>query len=203
MAMQVYTLTGVDTNQAVMVYSGSQQFAQTIPLTLSSATPAEAWAVVNAAAGDNAVHTTFITSTSGTTNYTDTPNVAVPNFVGQDVVMGEVADLAAGTGTITASNIAGGISFSSAVAVFAPVGALQTPNAPTILSPHVDTTGTNLVVSVATQIGHDYYLLSTPSLTPPVAWTTVSITGGTGAVITNVVPILPNVPELFLQYRVQ
>jgi hypothetical protein len=67
----------------------------------------------------------------------------------------------------------------------------------------VDATGTNLVLSVATQIGHDYFLLSTPSLVPPVVWTTNSITAGTGALITNVVPILPTQPGLFLQYKIQ
>ena len=75
--------------------------------------------------------------------------------------------------------------------------------APTILPPSLDTTGTNLAVKVATQNGHNYYLLTTASLTPPVVWTTNSITAGTGGVTTNLLPITKGDRALFLKYLVQ
>jgi fibronectin type 3 domain-containing protein len=203
MAMQAYTLTGVDTNQAVAVYSGSQQFAQTIPLTLSGSTPAGAWAAVNAAAGNNTQGTTTIQSTSGTPSYVDTFNPGVPNFVGQDVVLGGVANLAAGSSVLTATNSAGGISFSFAAAVFAPAGAVQVQSSPTIISPHVDDTGANFVISIATQNAHNYLLLTTTNLSAPIVWTTNSTTAGTGGVITNSVPIDKAQPALFLRYLIQ
>jgi hypothetical protein len=203
LAMQAYTLTGVDTNQAVAIYSGSQQFAASIPLTLSSATPAGAWAAVSAGAGNNTQGTTSILTTSGTASYVDTFNPSVPNFVGQDVVMGGVANLADGSSVLTATNSTGGISFQFAAAVFAPAGAVQVQGAPTILAPHLDVTGANFLVSIATQSGHNYLLLTTTNLTSTVVWTTNSTTAGTGSVITNSVPIDKNQPDLFLRYLVQ
>lgn len=77
------------------------------------------------------------------------------------------------------------------------------PPRPTIPPPTVDVTGTNLVVKVATQNGSLYYLLSTTSLTPPVVWTTNSITTGTGGTITNLVPINKQQSARFLKYLVQ
>jgi len=77
------------------------------------------------------------------------------------------------------------------------------PTPPTILAPSVDATGTNLVLSVATESGHDYYLLSTTNLAPPVVWSTNTITAGTGGAITNLVPIDKNQRALFLKYQVQ
>ncbi len=75
--------------------------------------------------------------------------------------------------------------------------------APRILPPSLDTTGTNLTIKVATQSGHNYYLLTTASLTPPVVWATNSMTAGTGGVITNLVPIIKSERALFLRYLVQ
>jgi fibronectin type 3 domain-containing protein len=80
---------------------------------------------------------------------------------------------------------------------------VSVPSAPTILAPSLDATGTNLVVSMHSQNGYSYYLLSTTSLTPPVVWTTNSITAGTGGIISNPVPITPGVPALFLKYQVR
>jgi fibronectin type 3 domain-containing protein len=77
------------------------------------------------------------------------------------------------------------------------------PSRPTILPPSVDATGTNLVVKVATQSGYLYYLLTTPSLTPPVLWTTNSITAGTGGTVTELVPIIKSQHGLFVKYLVQ
>lgn len=77
------------------------------------------------------------------------------------------------------------------------------PSSPTILPPVVDSTGTNLVFQVATQTGYLYYLLSTPSLTPPVVWTTNSVTVGTGGTITQTVPVSRAQAALFLKLMVQ
>jgi len=74
---------------------------------------------------------------------------------------------------------------------------------PTILPPSVDATGANLVVKVATQSGYLYYLVTTTSLTPPVLWTTNSITAGTGGTVTELVPINKSQHGLFLRYLVQ
>jgi fibronectin type 3 domain-containing protein len=77
------------------------------------------------------------------------------------------------------------------------------PPQPTIGSPTLDSTRTNLVLTVNTASGFNYYLLSATNLTPPVVWTTNSTTAGTGGPITNVVPITTSKPRLFLRYQVQ
>jgi hypothetical protein len=78
------------------------------------------------------------------------------------------------------------------------------PNIPTILPVQRDTTGTNLVLSVVTQTGFSYYLLSTTNLTPPIIWTTNSTTVGTGSTITNTVPISTTLESKeFYRYLVQ
>jgi hypothetical protein len=78
-----------------------------------------------------------------------------------------------------------------------------TPNAPRIVTPRLDATGTNLVVSVQTQTGYNYYLLSTTNLAPPVVWTTNSIAAGTNGMITNLVPMSKSEQTLFLKYLVK
>jgi Concanavalin A-like lectin/glucanases superfamily len=78
-----------------------------------------------------------------------------------------------------------------------------TPPTPTILPVHLDATGTNLVLSVATQAGHNYLLESTTNLTPPIVWTTNSTTVGTGATITNMAPVNSTMPNMFFRYMVQ
>ncbi len=77
------------------------------------------------------------------------------------------------------------------------------PTEPKILPPSVDATGANLVLSVATESGHDYYLLSTTNLVPPAVWVTNKITAGTGGTITNLVPINKSQKALFLKYLVE
>jgi hypothetical protein len=81
--------------------------------------------------------------------------------------------------------------------------ALPAPSSPTILPVYRDSTGTNLVISVTTQMGYDYYLLSTTNLTPPMVWTTNSTTPGTGGTITNSVPISILKSQMFYRYLVQ
>ena len=75
-------------------------------------------------------------------------------------------------------------------------------NSPTI-QVSLDGTGTKLNVSTTTQLGFNYYLLSTPSLAPPVVWTTNSITAGTGGIITPQVTINKSQPAEFLKFLVQ
>lgn len=77
------------------------------------------------------------------------------------------------------------------------------PPRPTIQPATIDASGANMVVQVPTQSGYLYYLLTTPSLTPPVVWSTNAITAGTGETITTLVPINQNQGTLFLKYLVQ
>ncbi|HWD91754.1 MAG TPA: hypothetical protein VG938_05320 [Verrucomicrobiae bacterium] len=80
---------------------------------------------------------------------------------------------------------------------------VNTPPQPTINGPTLDATRANLVLTLNTASGFNYYLLSTTNLTPPVVWTTNSTTAGTGGPITNQVPISSTAPRLFLRYLVQ
>jgi hypothetical protein len=77
------------------------------------------------------------------------------------------------------------------------------PTRPSIQPLTIDNTGTNLAVKVATQSGYLYYLLTTPSLTPPVLWNTNSVTTGTGGTITQLVPVNKGQRGLFLRVLVQ
>ncbi len=77
------------------------------------------------------------------------------------------------------------------------------PTPPTILPPSLDATGNNLVIRTATESGHNYYLLSTTNLVPPVVWSTNTITAGTGGTITNLVTINKHPGALFLKYQVE
>jgi hypothetical protein len=75
-------------------------------------------------------------------------------------------------------------------------------SSPTILPPYVN--GSNqIVMRVATQSGFNYLLLSTTNLTPPVVWVTNATTAGTGATITNTVPITVSPANQFFRYLVQ
>jgi hypothetical protein len=71
---------------------------------------------------------------------------------------------------------------------------------PIINPPYLE--GTNLVISVNTQSGHTYYLLSTTNLAPPVVWSTNITTAGTGGTITNSVGISPGQPDEFFKFEV-
>jgi fibronectin type 3 domain-containing protein len=77
------------------------------------------------------------------------------------------------------------------------------PSRPSIQPLALDNTGTNLAVKVGTQSGYLYYLLTTPSLAPPVVWNTNSVTTGTGGTITQLVPINKAQRALFLRFLVQ
>jgi len=101
------------------------------------------------------------------------------------------------------------VTYTSASDMVALVGATNTsttltlsalPPAPRILPVYLDPTHANMVLRVATQSGWEYDLLSTTDLRPPVVWSTLSTTVGTGGTITNLVPISTNPPALFLRY---
>jgi autotransporter-associated beta strand protein len=73
---------------------------------------------------------------------------------------------------------------------------------PVIQSPIFDGTGTNLLLSVDTVIGHQYVLLSATNLNPPVVWMQVTTNSGTGGTLTNVVPVQKNSHNAFYRYQV-
>ena len=105
------------------------------------------------------------------------------------------------------------VTYTAATDMVALIGATNTstsltvggppPSRPIVQVPSLDGTGTNLVVKVPTQGGYLYYLLSTASLTPPVVWTTNSVTVGTGGTITELVPFNKSQHALFVKFLVQ
>jgi autotransporter-associated beta strand protein len=76
------------------------------------------------------------------------------------------------------------------------------PPAPTILPVYVDGSG-NLVLRTATVAGHNYILLSTPSLEGTPVWTQVSTNAGTGGTITLTVPVSLTQPREFFRLDAQ
>jgi hypothetical protein len=73
-----------------------------------------------------------------------------------------------------------------------------------IISPvFLDGSGTNLVLSATTIIGHSYVLESTLVLESPVVWSAVGTNYGTGGAVTNLVPVIQKNPKQFFRYRVQ
>ena len=120
MAIQVYTLSGVNTSVSPVAYATNAAYATNSLVTLSSSTPAGAWAVVSCNYGyqGNGV---YLLSTSGTTNYAQVQNTFVPNYQGDDVVMGGITNLAAGVTTVSVgAATGGGVQQALAVAVFTP-----------------------------------------------------------------------------------
>ncbi|HVU08555.1 MAG TPA: YDG domain-containing protein [Verrucomicrobiae bacterium] len=136
----------------------------------------------------------------------NTQTTAISDSTGDFNINYNTTGLANGTYPVTYSSAADNVVFAPATdtSTTLTVSSSAPPNSPTILPVSRDATGTNLVVRVeATQVGHNYYLLSTTSLTPPVIWSTNSITAGTGGTITNLVPISLSSPDVFFKYLVQ
>jgi autotransporter-associated beta strand protein len=77
---------------------------------------------------------------------------------------------------------------------------LPPPPSPTILPVHVDSTGTNLMLRVATTSGYNYVLESATNLAPPIAWSVVTTNLGNGGTITNLAPISPAQRQIFFRY---
>ena len=122
--------------------------------------------------------------------------------------------LTSGTGAVggvvpaTVNVLSGGLaaSMSASLAISNGVLNLVVANtvapSPTVL-PVLDGSGANLVLRVQTVTGHNYLLLSTTNLTPPIVWFTNSTTAGTGGVITNSVPIIHAQRSEYFRYLVQ
>jgi hypothetical protein len=117
LAMQVYTLNGVDTTVAPSFYGVNGPYGTNGSVTLSDSTAAGDWAALDFSYGFNSTFDMSIQSTSGTTNFSQT-------ILGYyDVIMGAVLDLAPGATTISVGNaIGGGVPKALSVAVFASAG---------------------------------------------------------------------------------
>ncbi|MGA3268017.1 MAG: hypothetical protein ABSE16_14475 [Verrucomicrobiota bacterium] len=74
---------------------------------------------------------------------------------------------------------------------------------PVIPAVKLNAAGNALLVTPggATSSGHTYYLLQTTNLNPPVVWTTNTSFAGTGAPVTNSVPI-NSAKDMYLKYQV-
>jgi hypothetical protein len=116
MTMQAYTLSGVDTSVATPPnFSISPGSVSSVTATLSSGTPAGAWAVVNSSwASLNTGSTFSYSASSGTGSFIQIQN-------GPSQYMGYVTNLAAGSSTITTSENGGASKMTLAVAVFSPL----------------------------------------------------------------------------------
>ncbi len=115
MAMQVYTLNGVSTTNPPTVFTNNAAYTTNLNVALSGV-PAGAWGVVSGCMGYNTEENTYLVPTSGTPGYAQI-------LTGDDVVMGGVANLAAGAGTVSLGNVgAGGVQMALAITVFASSG---------------------------------------------------------------------------------
>ena len=125
MTMQVFSLSGVNTNVAPATYGIGNADVDGIPgnaisVTLAGSTPGGAWAVVNASGGDGGAGLA-ISSSSGVTNWVHIDN-------NQSQVMGAVENLSGGSSTITAYDpTQNGTQVGLAVAVFAPGASTPAP----------------------------------------------------------------------------
>jgi autotransporter-associated beta strand protein len=63
--------------------------------------------------------------------------------------------------------------------------------------------GTNVLLRVGNTVaGYDYFLESSPTLTPPILWTPVFTTAGTGADLTNLATVDLGTPAQFFHFKV-
>jgi len=117
MAMQVYSLNGVDTTVAPEFYSTNGPYGTNGIVTLTDDTVAGDWAALDFSYGFNSTFDMSIQSSSGTTNY-------IQAILGDyDVIMGAALSLAPGATTISVGNaIGGGVPKALAVAVFTSAG---------------------------------------------------------------------------------
>ena len=117
MAMQVYTLNGVDTTVAPAFYSTNGPYGTNGTVTLAASNVAGNWVVLDFSYGFNSTFDMSVDSTSGTTNYVQ----AI--LGGYDVIMGAVLNLAPGPTTISVGNaIGGGVPKAMVLAVFTSAG---------------------------------------------------------------------------------
>jgi hypothetical protein len=134
--------------------------------------------------------TTTVSDATGdfSINYTGTAGLALGpygiTFANPTDMVSFVAGTNVNAGTLTVANVS-------------PVPPFSMP------SPRLNAAGTSLQVTPGgnTSVGHTYYLLQTTNLSPPVVWTTNSSFAGTGAPVTNSVPI-NSAKDLYLMYQV-
>ena len=113
MSMMPFTLRGVDTTVAPVIYQNTSASATTVSIATASVTPANAWAAVLSSDSSTGQALTQ-TSTSGTSIY---------KSVNNNGCLGYVQNLAGGSATIAMHGASGAVSL--AVAVFMP--AVATP----------------------------------------------------------------------------
>ncbi|HEX3800001.1 MAG TPA: hypothetical protein VH413_15010 [Verrucomicrobiae bacterium] len=135
MVMQAYTLSGVDTNSFPVTYTTNNGSTTSVAVTLSSSTQASDWAVLSSSYG-TANLLMNIAASSGTVTDAET-NAGIAS------VLGYVADLSAGSSTITANAGAGAGNQKMAlgVAVFGPSPGAATPPIPSAPTNVVATPG--------------------------------------------------------------
>jgi fibronectin type 3 domain-containing protein len=111
LSMMPFTLRGVDTTVAPVIYQNTSASATTVSVSLASVTPANAWAAVLSSDRSTGQALTQ-TSTTGTSIYKSVNNHAC---------LGYVQNLAGGSATIAMHGASGAVSL--AVAVFMPAAA--------------------------------------------------------------------------------
>jgi hypothetical protein len=67
---------------------------------------------------------------------------------------------------------------------------------------HVDGTGKNLVLRVATVTGYNYVLESATNLAPPIVWSAITTNAGNGGTVINMAPISSAQRQMFFRYLV-
>jgi hypothetical protein len=122
---------------------------------------------------------------------------------------GALADIAIFNTALTLSEIAslttqpvaylGGQSATNTVSITVS----NSPLSPLITLNGFDASHSNLLTTVVTTNGHQYILQATSNLVPPVAWSPLLTNSGTGATLTNLIPISPGAPRKFFRYLVQ
>ena len=190
MAMQAYTLNGVNAAYAPAYYSVNGNYvdggtpAYSVNVILSSATAAGAWAVLDCEQGSDAT-TMSVTSTSGTPSYGQADNTSVPGYNGNDAVMGGIAGLAAGSSTITGIDATGGESLEVGALVFtpgastaAPINVVATGGLNQVALSWQDDSGgtaTNYIVLRSTTSGSGYTAIATNTANASTNFTDTSV----------------------------
>jgi autotransporter-associated beta strand protein len=73
------------------------------------------------------------------------------------------------------------------------------PPTPPLILP-VSLVGTNLQISIPTELGVSYILQSAPALVQPISWAPVSTNSGTGNTLTQQVPVDPATPQQYFRF---
>ena len=140
-----------------------------------------------------------VTVAGGTTQST-----TVSDSTGDFSIVYTLPALANGNYAITYTTPSDNVSFVAGTnnATQLTVGVSAVPP-PVIPAPKLNAAGTSLQVTPGgnTAAGHTYYLLQTTNLNPPVVWTTNTSFAGTGAPVTNTVP-LNSAKDIYLKYQV-